>query len=162
MVRLVAELHAGGHDVPDFAHILASRVARCDVLGEVVERNVVVGHLLRAVSALDRAQGARDTRWQHHAVRGRYRWPGCRAIVIAGTFAGRYILREEIDGHPLGVGQEGPQLLRESDLHARRRNRGSLSRSGRVWPMSRARRDDEPDTTHALPVDVTRLLIPDE
>src|SRR5688500_20155664 len=71
MVRLVAELHAGGHDVPDFALIRASGIARCGVLGVVVERKVVVGHLLRAVSAVDRAKGARGSRRQHRAVRGR-------------------------------------------------------------------------------------------
>ncbi len=85
-----------------------------------------------------------------------------RAIVIAGAFAGRHILREEIDGHPLGIGQEGSELLRESDLHARCGNRGSLTRSGRVRSVGCARRNDEPHTTHALPVDITRLLVPDE
>src|SRR5215207_8612505 len=159
LIRFIAELHAWGYDVPDIADFLAVGVARLVVFGVVVERNVVIGHLLRPVGAVNRAQGARDTRRQHHAVRGRDRWPGCRAIVVAGAFASRHILGEEIDRHPFGIGQEGSELLRESNLHAGSGYRGSLARSGRVWPVVCARRNDEPPAAQALAVRIAWLVV---
>src|SRR3954447_23658364 len=76
------ELGTRSHDEPDVALALTVGVAGLIVLGVVVERDIVVGKLLRAVGAINRAQRALDAWRQHHHVSSRHRGPGGGAIAF--------------------------------------------------------------------------------
>src|SRR6476619_7592806 len=87
-------------DEPDAADALTGRVAGLRVSREVIQRRAVVGHLVGAIVALDRRQGA------GHAVAGLERvicldderWPVRGAIAVAHALARRRVLLEDVEG----------------------------------------------------------------
>src|SRR4051794_2493904 len=113
-VRGIAELHAWSHDIPNVTDLLAVRVASLRVLGEVVERDVVVGQLHRPVISLEGGQLALNSWWQQHLGVGRNCRPICRAVTGTSTLAGFRVLGEQVDRHTFGVSQERTELRGES------------------------------------------------
>ena len=74
---------------------------------EVVERNAVVGNLLRTVRTIEVVSSPSTPAGRvsgSSAVNG---WPIGGAVALANTLVGGRVLGEEVEGHALGVGQEG-------------------------------------------------------